>query len=274
MALYRNIHLSFWQDTKVTDDFTPDDRYFYLYALTNPHTNLCGCYEISAKQISNEMGYDEKRINKLIKRFSSDHNLIRYNSETRELLIFNWHKYNWTRSDKFRKPLLREIQSIKYEPFREFLLNIFDGKPAEYGIDINCMDTYCEDTKEPDKKANSNLNEIKEIVQYLNERCGTKYRYQTEETQKHIRARIAEGYTVNDFKSVIDKKADEWMGTKCEKYLRPQTLFASKFESYLNQKNVKEKYHSKAAHMLDSFYDQTSEWVRKMEEGEQVNHDI
>ena len=70
MALYRNIHLSFWQDTKVTDDFTPEDRYFYLYLLTNPHTNLCGCYEISMKQMANEMGYDAKKVIKLIERFS------------------------------------------------------------------------------------------------------------------------------------------------------------------------------------------------------------
>ena len=118
MALYRNIHLSFWQDTKVTDDFTPEDRYFYLYLLTNPHTNLCGCYEISIKQMANEMGYDVKKVIKLIERFSSIHNLIRYSQSGRELLIFHWSKYNWTSSEKFRKPLLQEIQNVKTDDFR------------------------------------------------------------------------------------------------------------------------------------------------------------
>lgn len=258
MALYRNIHLSFWQDTKVTDDFTPEDRYFYLYLLTNPHTNLCGCYEISVKQMANEMGYDVKKVNKLIERFSSFHNLIRYSQTGRELLIFHWSKYNWTSSEKFRKPLLQEIHNVKTDSFREYLLKLFDGENVKYGIDTvsgkeiygintNCMDTTdtvtdtvtVTDTDSVTDKKESNINVIKEIVQYLNDRCGTNYRYQTNETKKYINARLKEGYTVDDFKAVIDKKADEWIGTEQEKYLRPQTLFTGKFESYLNQKDTK-----------------------------------
>ena len=73
---------------------------------------------------------------------------------------------------------------------------------------------------------------------------------------------------------VIDKKFEEWHGTDMEKFLRPETLFTGKFESYLNQKIVKKNYHSQTAQMLDSFYDQTSEWVRKMEEEERMKHDV
>ena len=288
MALYRNIHLSFWQDTKVTDDFTPEDRYFYLYLLTNPHTNLCGCYEISIKQMANEIGYDVKKVGKLIDRFSFVHNLIRYARNERELLIFHWSKYNWTSSEKFRKPLLQEIQNVKTDDFREYLLKLFDGENVKYGIDTvsakeeygintNCMDTTDTDSITDtisDSEADadkSRLTEIKEIVQYLNDRCGTRYRYQSKGTQEHINARLKEGYTVDDFKSVIDKKFEEWHGTDMEKFLRPETLFAGKFESYLNQKIVKKNYQSQTAQMLDSFYDQTAEWVRKMEQEEQEN---
>lgn len=280
MALYRNIHLSFWQDTKVTDDFTPEDRYFYLYLLTNPHTNLCGCYEISIKQMANEMGYDARKVGKLIERFSSIHNLIRYSKTGRELLIFHWSKYNWTSSEKFRKPLLQEIQNVKTDDFREYLLKLFDGENVKYGIDTvsgkeeygintNCMDTI--DTDSITDADNNILPEIKEIIQYLNDVCGTRYRYQTKGTQEHINARLKEGYTVDDFKMVIDKKFEEWHGTDMEKFLRPETLFAGKFESYLNQKIVKKTYQSQTAQMLDGFYDQTAEWVRKMEQEEQAN---
>lgn len=280
MALYRNIHLSFWQDTKVTDDFTPEDRYFYLYLLTNPHTNLCGCYEISIKQMANEMGYDAKKVGKLIDRFSFTHNLIRYARSERELLIFHWSKYNWTSSEKFRKPLLQEIQNVKTDDFREYLLKMFDGENVkygmdtvsekeEYGINTNCMDTT--DTDSITDADNNILPEIKEIIQYLNDVCGTRYRYQTKGTQEHINARLKEGYTVDDFKMVIDKKFEEWHGTDMEKFLRPETLFAGKFESYLNQKIVKKTYQSQTAQMLDGFYDQTAEWVRKMEQEEQAN---
>ena len=96
MAVYRNIHISFWQDTKVIDDFDARDRYFYLYVLTNPHTKLCGCYEISIKQMANELGLNQDDVKILIDRFASKFNVIRYNEPTKELLILNWHKYNWT----------------------------------------------------------------------------------------------------------------------------------------------------------------------------------
>lgn len=254
MALYRNIHLSFWQDTKVTDDFTPEDRYFYLYLLTNPHTNLCGCYEISIKQMANEMGYDAKKVGKLIDRFSFTHNLIRYAQNERELLIFHWSKYNWTSSEKFRKPLLQEIQNVKTDDFREYLLKLFDGENVKYGIDtVSGSEEYGIHIAEPEDDADkSRLPEIKEVVQYLNDRLGTKYRYQTKGTQEHINARLKEGYTVDDFKAVIDKKFEEWHGTDMEKFLRPETLFAGKFESYLNQKTVR-NHQTNAKNVFDEW---------------------
>lgn len=78
------------------------------------------------------------------------------------------------------------------------------------------------------------------IVEYLNEKAGTKYRAKTEKTKRLIHARLAEGFTADDFKTVIDKKCTEWMGTEWEKFLRPETLFGTKFESYLNAKTRKE----------------------------------
>lgn len=141
MAIYRTISMSFWTDSKVVDDFTPEDRYFYLYLFTNPHTNLCGCYEVSIKQVAYETGYSLDSINMLLKRFEEVHNVIRYSDNTKELLLLNWHKYNWTSSDKFRKPLLKEISEVKDKAFREYLQNIADGKEVGYGIDTNCIDT-------------------------------------------------------------------------------------------------------------------------------------
>lgn len=77
------------------------------------------------------------------------------------------------------------------------------------------------------------------IVEYLNQKAGTRYRASTPKTKKAIHARLAEGFTVDDFKTVIDKKCAEWIGTEWEKFLRPETLFGTKFESYLNAKNGK-----------------------------------
>ncbi len=75
----------------------------------------------------------------------------------------------------------------------------------------------------------------KAVIDYLNTKMGTSYRASSKDTQKHIRARFQEGYTLIDFEKVIDKKVREWKGTEFEKFLRPSTLFGSKFENYLNQ---------------------------------------
>lgn len=151
MALYRTISMGFWTDSKVLDEFTPEDKYFYLYLFTNPHTNLAGCYEISLKQMVVETGYSKESIESLISRFESVHNVVKYSAATKELLIINWHKYHWTSSEKYRKPLLKEIQSIKEKSFKDYLQGIFDGNTGIYPIDTKCIDT-------PNTISNTNTN--------------------------------------------------------------------------------------------------------------------
>ncbi len=75
-----------------------------------------------------------------------------------------------------------------------------------------------------------------QVIDYLNEKVHTKYKHTTKKNQELIKARLNEGFTLDNFKTVIDKKHKEWRGTEFEKYLRPYTLFGTKFESYLNQK--------------------------------------
>lgn len=81
----------------------------------------------------------------------------------------------------------------------------------------------------------------KEICDYLNTRTGSNYRSTTNKTKDLIKARFNEGFTLDDFKTVIDKKCVEWMNTDMQKYLRPETLFGTKFESYLNQQMKERK---------------------------------
>ena len=79
------------------------------------------------------------------------------------------------------------------------------------------------------------IKNIISIVDYLNEKAGTRYQARGKDTQKHIRARLAEGFEVEQFKIVIDKKCAQWRNDpKMAEYLRPSTLFGTKFESYLN----------------------------------------
>ena len=82
-----------------------------------------------------------------------------------------------------------------------------------------------------------------EIVNYLNEKTNSTYKAGTKKTQDLIRLRWREGFTLEDFKTVIDLKAEEWLNKpEWEKYLRPETLFGPKFESYLNQKAKKQTW--------------------------------
>lgn len=84
----------------------------------------------------------------------------------------------------------------------------------------------------------NNKNIYSDTIEYLNSKAGTKYKSTSKNTIRHIQARINEGYTLEDFKTVIDKKCSEWLNTDMEKYLCPETLFGSKFEKYLNQKII------------------------------------
>jgi uncharacterized phage protein (TIGR02220 family) len=84
------------------------------------------------------------------------------------------------------------------------------------------------------KKALDHVAFYKEVIDYLNAVCGTHYKHTTPKTQTLIKARIKEGFTLNDFKAVIQKKYNEWHDTDLNQYLRPETLFGTKFESYLN----------------------------------------
>ena len=127
MALYRTISMSFWTDAKIVDDFTAEDRYFYLYLFTNPHTNLCGCYEISIRQMVNEVGYSSDSINNLIKRFEQIHKVIRYSPETKEIILLNWHKYNWSKSEKCQIALKKEIDQIKCPMFKQYYTDLING---------------------------------------------------------------------------------------------------------------------------------------------------
>lgn len=83
---------------------------------------------------------------------------------------------------------------------------------------------------------NINIHPYEKIIDYLNSKANTKYKPSTQKTQKLIRSLINQEFTLDDFKKVIDIKTSEWLGTSMEKYLRPETLFGTKFESYLNQK--------------------------------------
>ena len=86
---------------------------------------------------------------------------------------------------------------------------------------------------------NNILNSIySSVIDYLNKKANSKYKATSKDNQKHIKDRINEGYSFDDFKKVVDNMCSAWKNTEFENYLRPSTLFGVKFENYLNWKKT------------------------------------
>ncbi|PFD19262.1 replication protein [Bacillus cereus] len=114
MAKYRHVQTTFWSDPKVTEEMTPEDRYFYLYLMTNEHTTQIGVYQITRKQMAFELGYSIESAKALLDRFTKHHELIVYNEETREICILNWGKYNLIKGGKpIEDCIQKELKTIK-----------------------------------------------------------------------------------------------------------------------------------------------------------------
>ena len=95
-----------------------------------------------------------------------------------------------------------------------------------------------------------------EIIDYLNLKTKSHYKYNTNKTISCIKARWNEGFRLEDFKKVIDNKSKEWLGDpKYENYLRPETLFGNKFEGYLNSKSTKRYLGNKQVKDTPNWYE-------------------
>ena len=261
MGIKRIVDTSFWTDGKV-DEFSPEDKYFMLYLLTNPFSTQLGIYEISIKQVAFQLGYSTDTVRVLLDRFENKYGMILFSQATNEVAIKNFLRHSIVKGGApVRDCLIKELKKVKNreliatvfahiknsEALNETVKNII----AEYEEKNGTL--YYSNEKENDNE-NDNDNDVsyhdscndsfkrfyEPIVSYLNEKAGTKYRASTEKTRKAIHARLSEGFTVDDFKIVIDKKCADWIGDeKMEKYLRPETLFGTKFESYLNAKTTR-----------------------------------
>ncbi|MEB9405666.1 conserved phage C-terminal domain-containing protein [Bacillus cereus] len=161
------------------------------------------------------------------------------NLEDEQLLVIG--NYNRAKFDKTK------WYSINYEKLR--LLESTNDVPnlGRRSTQTGQMDVpnLGKPIPETNTETTSEIKEyIVEIVNYLNDVCGSSYRLTSKKTQTLIKTRLVEGFTVDNFKTVIDTKAKEWLRTEQAKYLRPETLFGTKFESYLQQGKVEGKHGS------------------------------
>lgn len=118
----------------------------------------------------------------------------------------------------------------------KFSHNVYKLVPCPKLSDTVTPDTVNQDTNKNKDNKNKYNNIYSLVIEKLNDLANTSYKATTKKTQSLIRARVEEGFTVEDFYKVIEIKVSDWKGTEFEKYIRPETLFGSKFENYLNQK--------------------------------------
>lgn len=173
--------------------------------------------------------------------------------ESGVVVIKDWKIHNYIQNDRYKPSTLPERD----------LLNIQKDKTYTLKSDVSRMDTECIQTVSigKDRLGKDRLGKDRigkdsidtlchvshddvekshiDIIEYLNLKTGSKFKPTTKPYIQAIRSRLKEGYTVDDFKTVIDKKCREWKGTKLEKYLTPKTLFApSHFDTYLNSNEM------------------------------------
>lgn len=122
MGIKRIVDTSFWTDGKV-ENFTPEDRYFMLYLLTNPYTTQLGIYEISIRRVAFELGYSDDAVKALIERFSNTHGIIIFSKETNEIAIKNFLRHSIIKGGApVRDCLIKELKAVKN---KELIARVF-----------------------------------------------------------------------------------------------------------------------------------------------------
>ena len=156
------------------------------------------------------------------------------------IVIRHWRLNNYLQKD-------RTVPTQYQEELKKLQVN----KNNVYEMYTNCIHSIDKNSIDKNSIDKNNIYNVEDIIAYLNKKLSTNYKTNTKSTVSKIKARLKEGFTVEDFKTVIDKKYDEWRGTEMEKYMRPDTLFGTKFESYLNQKKIERQ--KTFDELLDSF---------------------
>lgn len=130
----RVVSTSFWEDSKVMTLFTPEDKYFMLYLLTNPHTTQLGIYQLVPKVAAFEMGYSVEAVNSLIDRFETKYDVIRYNPQTMEVAVKNYLKHSILKGGK---PVLDLLIAEERQVKDKSLLNyIYDSISKDDSLNI------------------------------------------------------------------------------------------------------------------------------------------
>lgn len=166
MAIFRKIHVSFWQDPFVLK-LTPEEKYFYLYLMTNPKTTQSGIYELPKTMMIVETGYNHETVEKLLQKFISYGKII-YDDQFSEVMIVNWIRYNYSQSPQVRACIKKEIKLIKSKILLEKLIKV----SIEYGYNINTeMNLISEEKEQEEETEEEKVNNEHPLNIWIKENC-------------------------------------------------------------------------------------------------------
>ncbi len=237
---------------KITTDIFDDEKVLMIESLPSADSIIVIWFKLltfAGKQnndgvfiMNNRIAYTDEMLASIFRR---DVNTVRMALKTFQsfgmidiiddvITIPNWGKHQTL--DAYEKKKIRDRERIaRKRAEQKALIAMSPDKSPDTSPDKSPDVAFSEEDKEKER----DKEQYKYIVDYLNKKTGQNYKPSTKKTQQCIHARLAEGFTKEDFEAVIDKKCAEWIGTEWEKYLRPETLFGTKFEGYLNAKTTK-----------------------------------
>lgn len=151
MGIKRIVDVQFWNDDKVLEYFSPEDKLFMLYLMTNPHTTQLGIYAINKKHMSFELGYTTEVISVLLDRFENKYNIIKYSNETKEIAIKNYLKHSIIKGGApVRDCLIKELRQVKDKKLIEYVFVNIKGN--------NLLNVTVQNLIEEYEKENGELN--------------------------------------------------------------------------------------------------------------------
>ncbi|RDY28430.1 DnaD domain protein [Romboutsia weinsteinii] len=230
MAVYRHIHIDYWQDGFVLD-LTPEEKYFYIYLMTNSKTSQCGIYELPKRIIETETGYNRETVEKLIYRFEEYEKIV-YCEDTKELFLKNWIKHNKVVSPKVKKCIEKELFNVKSKELIELFLK--ECNRYGYSIDTHNLklsttidsvsipvveDKYNLDNHygEKEKQKQKEKEKEEEKQKLVNSNLDSKNNFDNEEVDKSFVSNISKYKTLYEQNvGLINPIVGQWLIEVCE----------------------------------------------------------
>jgi uncharacterized phage protein (TIGR02220 family) len=262
MTIYsRSVNTGIWKDPKFVT-LAPLDKLIFIHLLTNDHTNILGCFEITIRDIAHDTMISEMEIKKSLEKLSSNR-MITIDDLTSELMVMNWSKYNWNKKQNVDNVLLKCFPSIKSPVLKKHLFDKFSLRSSFQSVNSqNLLVAFGSDISSSTSSTSTSdvlgysfdlihkesialipvvetcvcVDNVEQVIDYLNEKKGSNF--SRAKADNEALCKILETYSVEDCLFVIETKYSSWAkDSKMHEFLRPSTLFKKEnFANYLNER--------------------------------------